>query len=344
MRFYQSGEHAARQSGGWISADFRGRRVVAAGPRFGIDYQLKVTSNRQIESGIQDCVDHVKPSTLRHILQLAAVTMLMPVGGSAQEGPIVPPKPPNVIRIPTNPAPEKAPLPPDEIVRRFAAQEDTYARALSGYTYRRTVRLQEFGSDGKTMGQSEVVSEIVVGEDGMRRQRQVSRSDSTLHVVELEPDALEALGRMATFPFGEGQISNYNFQYQASEPVDDLTTYVFRVTPKQLDRTHAYFSGVIWVDDHDFAVVRSFGKWVSEQGDLTLPNLPFNMYETYRQPVSKRYWMPAYSRSDGTVGEKDNTVSVRLVVLWDHYTPIADSKPASATTPPASAPPASSAP
>ena len=107
-------------------------------------------------------------------------------------------------------------MPPEEIVRRFAAQEDAYAQALGSYTYRRTVRLQELGPDNKPIGQSEVVSEIVVADDGSRRQRAVSRSDSTLHTVELEPDALDVLGRMATFPFGESQISNYNFKYQAS--------------------------------------------------------------------------------------------------------------------------------
>lgn len=278
--------------------------------------------------------------TIRKIGRLIALAALFVPGAAvAQQGPLPPPKTPNVVRIPTNPVPDKAPIPPEEIVRRFASQEDTYARALGNYTYRRTVRLQEIGPDGRPAGQSEVVTEIVVSEDGSRRQRQVSRSDSTLHVVELEPDALEALGRMATFPWGEGQVSNYNFQYQTSEPVDDLTTYVFRVTPRQLSRTQAFFSGLIWVDDHDLAVVRSFGKWVTELGDFTLPNLPFNMFETLRQPVSSKYWMPAYTRSDTTISQRDGSVPVRLVILWDNYKPIAAGK---ATAAPSAAAPASS--
>lgn len=280
--------------------------------------------------------------TIRRATSIAALALLLGGGrlGSlaAQQGPIAPPKMPEVVRIPTNPAPEKAPIPPDEIVRRFSAQEDAYARALGNYTYRRTVRLEELGPDGRPAGQSEVVSEIVVGDDGSRRQRPVSRSDSTLHVLELEPDALEALGRMATFPFGESQVSDYNFVYQAAEPVDDLTTYVFRVTPKKLDRTHAYFSGLIWVDDHDLAVVRSFGKWVTELGDYTLPDLPFNMYDTERQPVSNKYWMPAYSRSDATVDQKGGNVPVRLVIIWDKYTPLGNAKPSQAPAPAAAQP------
>ena len=266
-----------------------------------------------------------------------SIVALASFGGApllAQQGPLAPPKLPEVVRIPTNPAPEKAPVPPEEIIRRFSAQEDAYARALGSYTYHRTVRLEEMGADGRPSGQAEVVTEIVVGDDGSRRQRPVSRSDSTLHVLALEPDALEALGRMATFPFGESQVSDYNFVYQAAEPIDDLMTYVFRVTPKRLDRTHAYFSGLIWVDDHDLAVVKSFGKWVTELGDFTLPDLPFNMFETYRQPVSNKYWMPAYTRSDGSADQSGHSVPVRLVVLWDHYTPLSNGKSAPAAAEP----------
>jgi hypothetical protein len=284
--------------------------------------------------------------TIRRPARIAVLLLFLGGAGAlsldAQQGPLPQPNSPPVVRIPTNPAPEKAPIPPEEIIRRFSAQEDTYARALGSYTYRRTVRLQEIGPDGRPSGQSEIVNEIAVGDDGSRRQRPVSRSDSTLHVVELEPDALEALGRIATFPFGESQVSNYNFVYQASEPVDDLTTYVFRVTPKKLDRTHAYFSGLIWVDDHDLAVVRSFGKWVTELGNYTLPDLPFNMFESYRQPVSNKYWMPAYSRSDASVDQKNGSVPVRLVILWDHYTPLGSAKPSPA--PPQAEPKANSTP
>jgi len=283
-----------------------------------------------------------------YTLVLTALSAVSVTSLLAQQGPLAPPKPPNVVRIPTNPAPEKPPIPAEDIVRRFAAQEDTYARALGGYIYRRTVRLQEMGPDGRASGQSEVVTEIVVAEDGTRRQRQVSRSDSTLHVVELEPDVLEAIGRMATFPWGEGQVGNYNFLYQTSEPVDELNTYVLRVTPKQLSRTQAYFSGLIWVDDHDMAVVKSFGRWVTEQGDFTLPNLPFSTYETLREPVSNKYWMPAYIRSDGSVSQKDGNVPVRLTIVWDRYAPIVPGKPsASPAAPPApgaTAPPTTSAP
>ena len=140
--------------------------------------------------------------------------------------------------------------------------------------------------------------------------------------VDLEPDALQALSSIPQFPVHDARnFPSMCITYQTSEPVDDLMTYVFQVTPKQVDREHAYFSGLIWVDDHDLAIVKTYGKWVSELGDMKPPNLPFTMYETYRQPVANKYWMPAYARSDGVVKIKDGNMPVRLIIRWDNYKP-----------------------
>src|ERR1700674_3021929 len=55
-------------------------------------------------------------------------------------GPQTPAKAPDVVRIPTTPLPEKAPpIPSEEIIRRFTAQEDEFAKARAGYTYRKIV-------------------------------------------------------------------------------------------------------------------------------------------------------------------------------------------------------------
>jgi hypothetical protein len=127
-------------------------------------------------------------------------------------------------------------------------------------------------------------------------------------------------------------------------------TYIFRVNPKQLSRTAAYFSGVIWIDDRDFAVVKTFGRWVTETGDVTPSNLPFNYYETYRTYVTGRYWLPAYTRSDGTMGGGTARVPVRLTLRWEDYRPIPGTTPvevpqfSSAPTVPAEPPPAAAPP
>jgi hypothetical protein len=209
------------------------------------------------------------------------------------------------------------------------------SRALGDFTYRKTVRLEEMGADGRPTGRAEVVTQMTVEADGSRRPRPAGRPESTLRYVGLEPDVLEIVSRMPIFPFATSQLPKYDLTYQASEPVDDLTTYVFKVTPKQVDRSTAYFSGVIWVDDRDFAIVRSYGKWVTESGDVTLGELPFTLYETYRQYVANKYWMPAYTRSDAFIGGSDFRVAVRLTIRWENYRPIAaGTTPAIPVSPP----------
>jgi len=250
--------------------------------------------------------------------------------GAAQGpvGPQTPASPPNVIRIPATPVPDIPAIPSDEIIRRFAAQEDEFARARAGYAYRKSVRVEEIGADGKPTGQAEVISTPVVSADGTRSQRSTGGQDSTLKVLSLERDALEALANIPAFPLTTSQLSKYDIVYAGTQPVDELTTYVFRVTPKQLDRAHAYFTGLVWVDNQDLAIVKTYGKWISEIGDMSPPALPFTMYETYRQPVSNKYWLPAYSRSDSSASTKSGTIQVRLVIRWDNYTPVSPTSPA----------------
>jgi hypothetical protein len=254
------------------------------------------------------------------------------LAAQSSTGPQAPPKSPNVVRIPTTPMPDTPPIPSDEIIRRFAAQEDEFAQARAGYTYRKVVRVEEMGADGKPTGQSEVTSLPVTAPDGTRAQRSAGGQDSTLKVLSLERDALEALANIPAFPLVTAQLSKYEIVYEGTQPLDELTTYVFRVTPRQIERVHAYFSGLVWVDNHDLAIVKTYGKWVTETGDMSPPQLPFTMYETYRQPVSNKYWLPAYSRSDSSVGDKNRTVQVRLVIRWDNYAPISEGSSAPAAS------------
>ena len=244
-----------------------------------------------------------------------------PLAAQGTAGPITPPKAPDVVRLPNNPAPEKPPIPAEEIIRQLAAQQDEAANAREGYIYRKTVQLAEIGEDGKPAAQAEVTTEFTALEDGTWRPKTVRKPDSGLQIVSLEPDALQMLSSIPSFPLTTSQLPKYEISYQAAETVDELMTYVFRVTPKLLDREHAYFSGLIWVDNHDFAIVKTYGKWVSETGDMKPGSLPFTIFETYCQPVLNKYWMPAYSRADGFFKGSNYSVPVRLTILWDNYKP-----------------------
>jgi len=252
-------------------------------------------------------------------------------------GPQAPPKQPDVVRVSNRPsAPtDQPPIPPEEIIRRFAAQEDQLARLFVGYAYRKTVRLEEIGADGRASGQAELISGVAVTSEGVRPQKQTGETDSSLKILTLQRDDLEALSKIPAFPLVSSNLPKYELAYQGKQPVDELMTYVFQVKPRKLERVQAYFSGLVWVDDHDLTIVKTYGKWVTETGDIKADaQLPFTIYETYRLPVANKYWLPSYSRSDASVDNKDVSVPVRLVIRWDQYVPIpADAKTETPSTP-----------
>jgi len=258
----------------------------------------------------------------------------LPLAAQQSAGPQSPAaKTPDVVRIPTRSAPssDQSPIPPDEIIRRFSANEDALARIFPTYGYRKTVRLEEVGEDGKVSGQSQISASTPASSD----RRPTGEQQSTLRYLDLERDNIEALSKIPVFPLVTSNLPKYNISYQGKQPVDELTTYVFQVKPKQLERAHAYFDGLVWVDDHDLTIVKSYGKWVTETGDFQPSKLPFALFETYRQPVADKYWLPAYSRSDGSYDNRGQSVPVRLVIRWEQYAPLpaADSSRQSAPEP-----------
>src|SRR4029077_15833822 len=94
------------------------------------------------------------------------------------------------------------------------------------------------------------------------------------------------------FPLTTSQLSKYEIGFLGKQPLDELSAYAFSVKPRALDRAHAYFSGVVWAEERDLVIVKTMGKWVTETGDVTASNLPFSIFETYRQEVGKNLWFP----------------------------------------------------
>ncbi len=249
------------------------------------------------------------------------------VGAQEKQGPLGPPKR-EVTRIPVESTPEPPPIPVEEIVRRFAQKEDEFLRARGAYTYHKTVRVQEYGEDNKPAGEFQLVTEPTLGPDGKRYERIVQQPPSTLRRLTLAPEDLEIIARMPLFALATDQLSKYELAYAGKQPLDELTTYLFRVKPRQRERTRAYFDGLVWVDDRDLLIVKSYGKWVTETGDVASPELPFTMFETYRENIDSKYWFPAYARSDDVLKLKNGDVRIRLTIRWSNY-----KLPGNATTP-----------
>jgi len=260
----------------------------------------------------------------------------------AQQGPLTPPPDHDVRRIGTTPAPPPPPsMAPEEIIKRFSEKEDEYLAARAEYTYKKTIRLEEFGPDGQRSGELSLVIEGKPGPDGKIYEKTVERPQSTLRYLEMGPEDFERLRRMPPFPLTTSQLPKYDLKYLGKEKVDEIECYIFQVKPKAVERANYYFDGIVWVDDVYLEVVKTYGKWVNDLGDTSTSTMPFSIFETYRENVDGKYWLPDYMRSDTTINLKDQNVPVRLVVKWTDYKPVSAAAPAPAappSTPPAAPP------
>ena len=247
----------------------------------------------------------------------------------------------DVRRLGTEPEPAAPPsLPPDEIIRRFSVKEDQFIVARPNYVYRKTIRIDEFGEDGKPAGQFLMVTEATRAANGQVINKVVQKPQSTLHYFNLETEDVRELDRIPAFPLTTAQLAKYDLKYIGEEQVDEVDCYIFKVKPKALDRTHAYLDGLVWVDTKYVEVVKTYGRWVNELGEVRSATLPFTLFETYRENVDGKYWFPNYERSDDTLHLKDVSVPVRLVIKWTDFKvlPAAGAAPTAPTAAPANAP------
>ena len=259
-------------------------------------------------------------------------------------GPQAPPPKFEVKRIPAQPHPGPPPIPEQEIIHKFSINEDVMKKAFDTYTFQESIRLDELSDPG---GQFSVTGYMYIKPDGLRYLRVEKQPESTLKLMHFSLEDVRVLSTMPLFPLTSDEIANYNFLYAGQEKLDQLNTYIFQVKPKILSRKKRFFEGVIWIDDADFAIVKSYGKFVSElEGNGT--SLPFTMFETYRENFQEKYWLPTYTRSDDYFkDDQNNELPLRLIIHATDFklnAAAASPNPSPTPAPPASAPQTNSPP
>jgi hypothetical protein len=290
--------------------------------------------------------DSVNLQTLRWILPVfLAASFLAIQCATAQENPAGPQAPPpehKIERVVIGAAQPEAPpsLPPAQIISTFSKKEDLYQAERPLYSYRRTVRIQEFGPDGKPAGEYNATYQAVRSSSGQLYEKALAAPESSLQYFQFEPDDAHYLGSVPAFPLTTDQLAKYNVKFLSSERVDEIDCYIFEVHPKTLDRKHPLFDGIIWVDEKYLEVVKTYGKWVTDLGPMRPGNLPFNMFETYRENVDGKYWFPNYSRSEDFYKLQGREVPVRVTIKWSDFKafPPAEVSQPAATPAPAPAP------
>ena len=283
------------------------------------------------------------PRIRRHVFLVAFAGSLLAISGAAaQESPAGPQAPPpehKIDRVVGTPQPEAPPdLPPAQIISAFTKKEDLYQAERPLYSYRRTIRIQEFGPDGKPAGEYNATYQGVRSSSGQLYEKALAAPESSLQYVQFEPDDAHAIGNVPAFPLTTDQLAKYNVKFLSSEKVDEIDCYIFEIHPKTLDRKHPLFDGIVWVDQKYLEVVKTYGKWITDLGPMRSGSLPFNMFETYRENVDGKYWFPNYSRSEDVYKLQGHEVPVRVTIKWSDFKlfpAVEVSQPVATSPPPA---------
>lgn len=203
----------------------------------------------------------------------------------------------------------------DEIIAKFAAKEAEFARARGNYTYRQTAKIQELDESGSPHGRYEIVSDIVF--TPKRTERVVKAPVSTLQNILLTPEDEQDLRDVQPFVLTTNEIPLYNIRYLGKEKLDEIPCYSFAVKPKKLEQGKRYFEGVVWVDDKDFQIVKTYGRGVGlikKNSDNQFPK-----FETYREQIDGKYWFPTYTIANDTLNFQAGPQRIRMTVKYEDY-------------------------
>src|SRR5215469_11876286 len=92
-----------------------------------------------------------------------------------------------------------ADLPPEEVIKRFAAKEAEFRKAREDYTYRQSVKMEELDPGGGVQGKWEITSDIIFGPNKQRLEKVVYAPMITLKNLVLTPQDQQDLVSVQPF-------------------------------------------------------------------------------------------------------------------------------------------------
>lgn len=227
------------------------------------------------------------------------------------------------------------------IIEKFAEKETEFLQARERYTYRQTVKIEDFDGGGTPGGKHELVSDIIFTSNGKRTERIVRAPVSTIKFVQFSPEDEQDIRSVQPFVLNSKELPKYYVRYLGREKLDEIDTFAFAVKPKEMVPGERYFAGIAWVDEQDLQIVKTYGR---ATGKLKKGNdQRFPKFETFREQIDGKYWFPVLTRADDVLYFEDSTVRLKMRVRYEDYKQFkgetkitfGDEVPATPATPPA---------
>lgn len=269
-------------------------------------------------------------------LLLMATALLGGPLAAQQQGPM-PPPPPGTTVPSSAPAPAPATggagrqkasahitnevpaMPVEQIIRKFAEREEEFKKERDNYTYTQMFSIQTLDADGQPDGEYRMSSDILFTPEGKRYEKVMDAPPPTLQrIYPPSQQDLDDLEHVQPFVLTTAELPKYNVNYVGREQVDELSTYVFDVAPKTMEKNQRYFQGRIWVDDKDLNIVKTDGKAVPDIKKKGQENV-FPRFETFRENIEGHFWFPTYTRSNDTLRFSTGDVPIRMIVRYTNY-------------------------
>jgi hypothetical protein len=206
---------------------------------------------------------------------------------------------------------------PEEILRRFTANEKQWKGVREQYSFRESIHVQALENNEVT-GDYQQVADISYSQ-GQRVKKVVLAPQAG---IDMSKEDIEDLEGRASFTISTDELPVYSVVYEGQQKVDELHCYVFQVAPKAIGKDQRYFQGRIWVDDQDFQIVKDTGKSVPDirivKKKKTEENL-FPQFTTWREQIDGKYWFPTFSSADDTLHFTSKDVRLKQVVKLSNY-------------------------
>ena len=211
-------------------------------------------------------------------------------------------------------------IPVEQIIQKFGDRELEFKKERDNYTYNQSFVVQVIDSDNQVAGEYRMASDILFTPDGKRYEKVTSAPPPTLERagLSLSQQDLDDVEHVQPFVLTTVDLPKYDVKYVGREQLDELSTYVFDVAPKKIEKNQRYFQGRIWVDDKDLNIVKSDGKAVPDIIKKNSENI-FPRFETFRENIEGHYWFPTYTRSDDVLHFSSGPIHMRMTIRYANY-------------------------
>lgn len=204
----------------------------------------------------------------------------------------------------------------DQIIQKFAAKEAAFSQARSNYTYKQTAKVMTLDDGGGVTGKWEEVTDIMFSPEGARIEKVAYAPPNTLTAIQLDPGDIQDLRQVQPFVLTTSELPKYLIRYIGREQLDEISCYTFAVKPKKMESGQRYFEGIVWVDDRDLQIVKSYGRG---EGAKQSADHQYPKFETYREQVDGKYWFPTYTIAESTLHFRDNDQRIKMTVKYEDY-------------------------